>query len=224
MPRHKLPALLHCVFVGGKESGCDALSRCGWIAVGSTRLLCARTAAGEGDNMKRILTGIAIALLVAGCGSVQTSPEEEQRFRPMALVSSGDTIRASVSSAGTQSAGASQAPSISDDGRYVAFHSTATDLVGGDTNDAGDVFVHDHDTGDTTRVSVDSNGNEGNSNSLFPSISGDGRYVAFESESYSLVSDDTNSAMDGVLNRSSQQSQHTLRPVTSIPRFLLAVG
>src|SRR5262245_48751845 len=64
---------------------------------------------------------------------------------------------ASVDSAGSQGdsdSGSLSRPSVSDDGRYVAFESTASDLVAGDTNGVADIFVHDRVTGATVRVSV----------------------------------------------------------------------
>ena len=106
-------------------------------------------------------------------------------------VEAGVTTRVSVASDGTQGDGFSQNAAISGDGRYVAFRSGATDLVAGDTNDCDDIFVHDRVTGATTRVSVASDGTEANARSQCPSISGDGRYVAFDSGA-SLVSPDTN--------------------------------
>jgi Tol biopolymer transport system component len=89
------------------------------------------------------------------------------------------TTRASVDSGGAQAGGASSAPSISGDGRYVAFQSDATNVVPGDTNGLSDVFVHDELTGVTSRVSVDSGGSELDELCVSPSISGDGRFVAF---------------------------------------------
>ena len=75
---------------------------------------------------------------------------------------------------------------ISADGRFVAFHSSATTLVPGDTNGESDIFVHDRQTGQTTRVSVNSDGEQAKcdvgSSGIWPSISADGRFVAFESE------------------------------------------
>jgi Tol biopolymer transport system component len=86
---------------------------------------------------------------------------------------------------------AADGPSLSADGRYVAFWSSASDLVAGDTNRVADVFVRDRRTGETTRVSVDSAGVEGNNISRNPSLSADGRYVAFESFATNLVDEDT---------------------------------
>jgi Tol biopolymer transport system component len=105
--------------------------------------------------------------------------------------------RVSVASDGSQGNDWSSYPALSADGRYVAFHSAASNLVAGDNNATYDVFVHDRQTGQTTRVSVDSAGTEvNNDSSLFPSISADGRYVAFQSYASNLVAGDTNGYVD----------------------------
>jgi hypothetical protein len=106
----------------------------------------------------------------------------------------GQTTRVSVASDGTQSNSDSEYPSINADGRYVAF-SSASKLVPGDTNGSYDVFVHDRQTGITERVSVASDGTQGNYDSGYwnsPCISADGRYVAFDSGASNLVPGDTN--------------------------------
>jgi Tol biopolymer transport system component len=92
--------------------------------------------------------------------------------------------------------GPSLAPSISGDGRLVAFESDASTLVPDDTNGTEDVFVHDIVTGLTRRISVGSGGTQTESPSFGAAISGDGRSVAFESFSSRLVPDDTNGALD----------------------------
>lgn len=104
--------------------------------------------------------------------------------------------RVSVSSSGEAGNGASRGPSLSADGRYVAFHSGATNLVSGDTNGVDDVFVHDRQTGQTTRVSVGPGGAQGNGGSVVADISADGRFVVYESDADNLVSDDTNGVRD----------------------------
>jgi Tol biopolymer transport system component len=108
----------------------------------------------------------------------------------------GTTTRVSVDSAGNEGNDFSFAPSISANGRFVAFESDATNLVPGDTNSTFDAFVHDQKTGSTTRVSVDSAGNEGNGDSFAPSISANGRFIAFQSDATNLVPGDTNSTFD----------------------------
>jgi Ca2+-binding RTX toxin-like protein len=104
--------------------------------------------------------------------------------------------RVSVDSAGNQAIDNSVSPSISADGRFVAFDSNASNLVPGDTNNTFDIFVRDVLTNTTTRVSVNSAGNQGNNFSLFPSISADGRFVAFDSNASNLVPGDTNNTTD----------------------------
>jgi Tol biopolymer transport system component len=108
----------------------------------------------------------------------------------------GTTTHVSVGSDGTQGNGDSLRPFISADGRYVAFDSTASNLVAGDTNGVQDIFVHDRVTGTTTHVSVASDGTQGNDDSVGPSLSGDGRFVAFLSWASNLVPGDTNGAVD----------------------------
>jgi Tol biopolymer transport system component len=71
------------------------------------------------------------------------------------------------------------APSISDDGRYVAFSSLASDLVSGDTNGWEDIFVHDLSTGIVSRVSLSPSGVEGNRASVQPWIAGDGSAILY---------------------------------------------
>lgn len=102
------------------------------------------------------------------------------------------TTRVSVASSGAQGNGPSEQPSISEDGRYVAFTSFADNLVTRDTNSTYDVFVHDRLRRTTVRVSVSSAETPGNDRSLRPAVSADGRYVAFESRASNLAARDTN--------------------------------
>jgi Tol biopolymer transport system component len=106
------------------------------------------------------------------------------------------TTRVDVDSAGNQAAGENDTPSLSADGRYVAFDSAASNLVAGDANGILDVFVRDRQTGATERVSVSSGGAEANDLSYWPSISFDGRYVVFQSWATNLVAGDTNGRTD----------------------------
>jgi len=106
------------------------------------------------------------------------------------------TTLVSVDSAGNQGNSQSFITSISADGRFVAFTSNASNLVPGDTNDDPDIFVRDTLTNTTTRVSVDSAGNQANYNSYNPSISADGRFVAFNSVASNIVPGDANNSFD----------------------------
>ncbi|MBF2076368.1 MAG: PD40 domain-containing protein [Synechococcales cyanobacterium C42_A2020_086] len=122
-------------------------------------------------------------------------------------VVAGTTTIVSVNSSGQQANLDSFAPSISADGRFVAFDSLASNLVAGDTFNSSDVFVHDRLTGTTTLVSANSQGQKGsgvsaNESVAFQSRAGDavispnGRYVVFESSYTNLVPNDTNGVTD----------------------------
>jgi Tol biopolymer transport system component len=111
------------------------------------------------------------------------------------LAAPGDTTRVSVSSSGVEGGNRSLDPSISADGRYVAFYSYAV-LTAGDLNWASDVFVRDTVANTTACVSLDLSGIPGNSHSYLPSISADGRYVSFSSRANNLVAGDTNGRYD----------------------------
>ncbi len=106
------------------------------------------------------------------------------------------TERVSLTAAGGQAAGASHAPSLSADGRYGAFESSAANLVPGDTNGVSDIFVRDRVASTTQRVSVGSGGVEANGISREAAISADGRWVAFASAATNLVAGDTNGRSD----------------------------
>ena len=106
-----------------------------------------------------------------------------------------------MSSAGVPGDDASTAAAVSGDGRFVAFWSSASTLVAGDTNGTTDVFVRDRQTQTTERVSVDSLERQSAGGDAFgspdtsfgrPAISGDGRFVAFASTAINLVKGDRN--------------------------------
>ncbi len=117
-------------------------------------------------------------------------------FLLVAFAQVGTTTRISYSSGGVEGNGPSYAPSISDDGRYVVFDSSASNLVGNDFNGASDIFLRDRQQGTTVRISLSSLGIEGNSDSTRPRISGDGRFITYESFSNNLVPNDTNNSYD----------------------------
>ncbi len=115
----------------------------------------------------------------------------------------------SVNSAGVGANNNSYYSAISAEGRMVAFQSEASNLVGNDFNGQYDIFVRDMRTGETTLVSVSTSGSSANGLSLQPSISGNGRYVVFESNASNLVADDTNGQWD--LFMRDLQTQTTIR-------------
>lgn len=107
----------------------------------------------------------------------------------------GETTRVSLAAGGEEATGESLRPSISGDGRRVAFQSESV-LAAEDTNAARDVYVFDRDAGVATLVSRSSSGESGSGGSFSPSITPDGRYVAFWSNAANLVADDTNATSD----------------------------
>lgn len=132
-------------------------------------------------NKDRQVPGILAGLFKLSC------------FGFLLLAGSANAVvleRISVSSSGTEGNGSSGWPSMSADGRYVAFASAASNLVAGDTNDKLDVFVRDRQTNTIERISQSASGQQGDGHSTSPRITPDGRYVVFESDADNLVPGD----------------------------------
>ncbi len=170
------------------------------MASGATTRVSTDGAGGEADDASHFAAisgdGLAVAFassatnLVAGDGN-----GVEDVFVKDTV--SGAVTRVSTDSLGTEADGWSASSALSANGRHVAFYSVATNLVAGDGNGVGDVFLKDTVTGGTTRVSTDSLGGEANGGAGGrASISADGRYVAFSSDASNLVAGDTNGSFD----------------------------
>jgi Tol biopolymer transport system component len=131
-------------------------------------------------------------------------------------LTNGTSERVSVSSAAAQSNGDSREPSLSQDGRYVVFRSNALNLVGGDSNNAYDIFVHDRLSHTTERVSLTSSQEQANGNSYEPIVSADGVKVVFRSSATDLLGAgvDTN-ARDDFFLRDRNAGSTTRLTVTS---------
>lgn len=114
-------------------------------------------------------------------------------------LSSGITTRVSVDSLGVAGDARSEGVAISANGRYVVFHSQATNLVAADTNGVEDVFLHDRIAGTTERISGGLLGVEANGLSMGPYISPDGRFITYRSRATNLVANDTNGSEDSFL-------------------------
>jgi Tol biopolymer transport system component len=114
-------------------------------------------------------------------------------------MSTGITSRVSVATDGSQGSGGesgSYGGAISGDGRYVGFQSDTENLVAGDHNGAFDVLLHDRRSGATTLVSTPGSGRQANGDSLWPTLSAHGRYIAFDSDASNLTPGDTNRDSD----------------------------
>lgn len=107
----------------------------------------------------------------------------------------GQTKRISLSQAGEQADGASLEPVINSDGRYIAFSSSASNLIDSDTNGAKDVFLVDNDTGLVQRISVSADGAEADADSESPAISAGGRYIVYVSAANNLVANGLDSGV-----------------------------
>jgi Tol biopolymer transport system component len=117
---------------------------------------------------------------------------------PIAAISAPTplTIRTSISSTGEEGNASSSGGPVSVDGRFVAFDSSASNLVSGDNNEVQDVFLRNLKTGLTQRVSLGGAGNESNGSSSVLALSNNGRFVTFLSEASNLVAGDNNGVAD----------------------------
>ena len=152
------------------------------------------TRSGSASSPSLSADGKAVAFASAGTDLVPGDTNGQRDVFVFDRVA-GSTERVSVGPGGAQGDHDSTAPSLSGDGRFVAFASDATDLVPADTNQRTDILVRDRRLGTTTRVSLGPTGQADRASTL-PSISADGRYVAFQSAADNLVAGDTNSAPD----------------------------
>jgi Tol biopolymer transport system component len=132
---------------------------------------------------RRLAIGLGIALITTAV------------IAPAAGAANAKTKRVSVKAQGIQATGPSRDASVSASGRFVAFASDADDLVANDGNERGDIFVRDRKKSKTRLVSKRSSGTQGTARASDPSISGNGRYVAFQSL-VALVGTDTNNDND----------------------------
>lgn len=143
-------------------------------------------------NLVLVVAILFLNLKIGTAGYIQGPQVNYTSFLPIVIGKGlGITSLVSVSMSGRGGNGKSFGADVSGDGRFVAFSSDASDLVPSDTNGVEDVFVRDLVTGVTTRVSIASNGAQGKYESFYPSLSADGRYVAFQSAADNLVPDES---------------------------------
>ena len=182
----------------------------------------AGTGSGNGESFQPAFTpdGRYVAFASDASDLVPNDTNGTARDIFVRDLQTGTTTLVSVNAVGTGSGnGSSTWPRISADGRYVAFVSLATDLVvTNDTNGGFDLFVRDLQTGTTTLVSVNAagtgTGNQGSDQQAW-TMSADGRYVAFTSNSSDLVTNDTNGFVPDVFVRDLQTGTTTLISVNA---------
>lgn len=146
------------------------------------------SAAISGDGRYVAFASIATNLVAGVSGGSSQIYVRDRQEKTTTLVSASDL--------GLSGSGDSSAPVISADGRYVAFVSSAPDLVADDSNGVPDVFVHDRLTGQTLMASVSVTGRAASGESRAPSLSSSGRFITFSSKANDLVLGDVNNAED----------------------------
>lgn len=122
----------------------------------------------------------------------------------------GTTILASKNQFGGFTNGSSGAPNMSRDGRYVVYTSSATDIIGGDSNGEHDVFMYDIETDQTIRVSKTPAGGWPNGGSYDPVVCNGGKYVVYTSDASNIINGDNNGVRDGFLYDVARDETHAL--------------
>lgn len=169
------------------------------LLTGQTRLISVNLSNEQGNDSSSIpsisMDGRYIAYLSNANNLV---PDDSNGYFDIFVFDSqtGQTNRVSLNSNGTQSNGNSFEPFLSANGRYVTFQSEASNLVPNDTNGDTDIFVHDIQTGETIRVSINSNGIEGDKDSMDPAVSANGLLITFWAYANNLVPNDVNPSRD----------------------------
>ena len=167
---------------------------------------------GDGDN--ELVAFGAADEFVAG----DTNTAEDIYARYLRGPKAGQTLHISRPLTATQTDGDSRDPSVSHNGRWVAFASTTNNLIAGDTNNRQDIFLRDVTGNTTVRVSVGLSGTQANGDSSEPVVSGDGRYVAFSSTASNLSLDDTDVDSDVfVYDTQTGQTKLVSKPPTGQP-------
>jgi Tol biopolymer transport system component len=168
---------------------------------------------GSGDSLVPRISDDG-NLIVFRSNSFELVPNDANGVDDIFLrdVAAGTTTRISVSISGGDGDLPSQVPAISGDGRFVAFSSSATNLVPGDANNVTDTFIRDRVLGTTTRISVSTTGGEADASCSSPSISRDGRFISFLSRATNLVAGAPNGVSQ--LYVRDTQAQTTTRPLT----------
>ncbi|TAJ16193.1 MAG: hypothetical protein EPO68_11480, partial [Planctomycetota bacterium] len=183
-------------FAGGEYATLDGTSFASAFAAGAAALVLARNPWLDPAAVEAQLRGTATDLGAAGYDESYGHGRVDAWAAARGAVAAGSTTRLSQSAAGTGGNFDSFYPTLSFDGRIVAFDSAAANLVAGDTNAVFDVFVRDRLSGSIERISVSSAGVQANDAAGDAALSGDGRWVSYSSTASNLVAGDTNGACD----------------------------
>ena len=174
------------IFVRDRQTG--ALEVVSVASGGSQAILASSQASISADGRFVAFVSLAFNLVTGDTNNTEDIFVHDRQ--------TGVTERVTLASDGTQVNSVSSNPSISADGRYVSFRSDGANLAPADTNRSHDVLVHDRQRGLTVRVSLASDGTQGNDGSLSPVVSGQGRHIAFTSYASTLVTGDNNDKED----------------------------
>jgi Tol biopolymer transport system component len=167
------------------------------VATGSTERVCDDMVEANGFSLSPSISADGSVVVFVSAATNLVPEDNNNRLDVFACnLGTGDIELVSVDSDGLQGNGDSIVPDVNADGSIVVFKSTATNLVPEDFNRVVDVFARDRSNGTTERISVDVDGNDGGDSSFPPSISNDGRLVAFGSMAADLVDRDVNHAAD----------------------------
>jgi len=170
--------------------------------LGTTERISVSSAGVEGDGeVEYIYSSADGRYVVFGSDATNLVAGDTNGFTDIFLRDKtlGTTTRVNVSSAGVQANAESALAYVSDDGRFLTFGSSATNLVVSDTNGGGDAFLHDTLTGTTERISLREDGTQASGSTSAVALgvlSGDARYVILTSDHSDIVSDDTNDTFD----------------------------
>ncbi len=195
--------ILSCLVLAGLllAAACDA-------SVNDDDVSLAVTTRASIDSSQAEANGISVSASISADGRYVAFASTARNLTPETVTGSGDvylrdlqsrtTELVSLNPSGAGGNGASGAPSVSADGRYVVYQSFATDLVGGvDGNGAADIFLRDRTAGTTERITTISGNTVPNGGSTNPSLSADGAFIVFQSVATNLDGvTDTNSASD----------------------------
>ncbi len=169
------------------------------LATGQTTRVSVRSDGSEnaGDSFAPYMD--ANATLIAFHSAASLVPDDSGFLRDIYLHHrpSATTVRANLAPNGSEANSSSTNAALSASGRFIMFHSFASNLVAGDTNGTGDVFLRDLQTAETVRVSLANDGSQASRGAdQLADLSGAGRLVVFTSLSDNLVSGDTNGVAD----------------------------